>query len=175
MVDTKVPLSSICHNYNLYITLRCETVSVAAKASTATDSRPPPRSIGQRRRPGRPRLVRLHHPWQHPGSGSFSGKSLHGQPHRLRLPPQPRRPTGPRWPPCWWHHFPSWLSVTSIASRAHCKADSNSYSGLKAFQLKIIKPWEVILCFKSMQIFKTILEDWNSLKKQSWKIERKGS
>ena len=27
MVDTKVPLSSICHNYNLYITLRCETVS----------------------------------------------------------------------------------------------------------------------------------------------------
>ena len=27
MVDTKVPLSSICHNYNLYITLRWETLS----------------------------------------------------------------------------------------------------------------------------------------------------
>ena len=26
MVDTKVPLSSICHKYNLYITLRCEIV-----------------------------------------------------------------------------------------------------------------------------------------------------
>ena len=27
MVDTKVPLSSICHNYNLYITLRCKIVA----------------------------------------------------------------------------------------------------------------------------------------------------
>lgn len=97
----------------------------------------------QRRRPWRPlalrpRLVRLHHPWRHPGrrprhlplrsrppppprhapahrlhrrrprprerllrppphplSKRISGKPLHGQPLRLRLPPQRRRPAIP--------------------------------------------------------------------------------
>ncbi len=54
---------------------------------------PPPRHTSphrlHRRRP-RPGS-RLLPPPPHPGSGSPSGKSLHGQPFRLCLPPQPRR------------------------------------------------------------------------------------
>lgn len=52
--------------------------------------------------PPRPR-ERLLPPPPHPGSGSPCGKSLHGQPLRLRLPPQRRRQAGSRRPPCRRH------------------------------------------------------------------------
>lgn len=39
MVDTKVPLSSICHNYNLYITLRGETEVGRAAIGLSSPSR----------------------------------------------------------------------------------------------------------------------------------------
>ena len=42
-------------------------------------------------------------PPPYPGSGSPCGKSLHGPPYRLRLPPQRRWPTIPCRPPCRRH------------------------------------------------------------------------
>ena len=38
---------------------------------------------------------------------------LHGQSLRLHLPPRPRRPAIPCWPPCRWHHFLPWINLTT--------------------------------------------------------------